>query len=1026
MADQEQGQKWNPVDEARQSYPALKDWSDARILNNLSDPTKFKSAFPQYAHLGDDVIKRNISALQESHLTANDENEGTYEMVAPHGGKIKIPYGKISDAATSGYKMSDTDRKRYLTDAAADKSLSDGKNLPEGVQVIGKNSAGQDIVGPVGTAPGTLLDNFTKSELGAVGGAVKGVLKFLNPNPNEEEIKRGETGTYDTIMRYPNRLVQPQVDMARQADEEAAAGNASAAAEHRIASVIPVVGPFAASLIDQTGAQIANRDYGGAAGTVVGNAMVAEAPGMAGKVVGKTASALRDATPIRSGVEALTRTGPRELKQLAEETHQKNLKVAQDHLEASQAAAEETRGKELDHGVSEKEANETAHAEHQEKVATVKAKNQKAVEAHNAEVAAAKAHNDAVIAKHEKAANRIKEENSAAEHALELRRNTEANLQKDTDQYYKKEDRVKEEVRKKANDAWKPWHDKMDNVLVPETELSEPIKKVTDVSPDARRALKQLIPDREDLEAGPTAQDAWMKQRDEMAEQKLGPGKDYRDASPMRQSEIDDEMRTKHGEMPQVSAIDLENPQGARIEQIHRARSIINRNVAKGVYEGQLHGEMMQVSKNLGEIIDRYTRENGAEGDLKAGNKATKEYHEAFGRERHVPKTGEEIRKQQANPEQFKEDDDQERLKAAAVHDPSLVKDFEAVKKQRDLLKKMKTEDELRKSLRQVPAPPTVGDFRNGYALKPEPEAPITTRRDAQGNLHQFKDGKWIPAPETGIRHQLEVEPAEPVLTVRGVDGQMQRLRDGKWEPIPSPRPKELNSPTPESVQLERPNRAEQPDRTPDQKADLAADRKQQVKEAADRLRARGIARSENALFYTVPSAIITAFLGHLGVGLAESLTAPVILLGSQALAKLMESPSVTRWISNVTPKDVAVWEKLPPEQQELFTENIKNIAQVAKAKGIPVSPALAKFASGVRLGVAVNSARKKKLTPKELLQQAHNNLQSGFYQSGFGGIPPNAGTRYKYTAVNNDGHSVSSNDGEKWVDTQTGAPIPQ
>jgi hypothetical protein len=63
MAEQ---QVWNPVPELKQKYPGLKDWTDEKIYNNLSDPNKFRSAFPQYANLGDDVIKRNIDRLKTS------------------------------------------------------------------------------------------------------------------------------------------------------------------------------------------------------------------------------------------------------------------------------------------------------------------------------------------------------------------------------------------------------------------------------------------------------------------------------------------------------------------------------------------------------------------------------------------------------------------------------------------------------------------------------------------------------------------------------------------------------------------------------------------------------------------------------------------------------------------------------------------------------------------------------------------------------------------------------------------------
>jgi len=38
-------EQWNPVPEMRQKYPNLKDWSDIRILDNLSDPKKFSQSF---------------------------------------------------------------------------------------------------------------------------------------------------------------------------------------------------------------------------------------------------------------------------------------------------------------------------------------------------------------------------------------------------------------------------------------------------------------------------------------------------------------------------------------------------------------------------------------------------------------------------------------------------------------------------------------------------------------------------------------------------------------------------------------------------------------------------------------------------------------------------------------------------------------------------------------------------------------------------------------------------------------------
>jgi len=76
------GEKWNPVPELRAKYPGLKEWSDERILESLSDPAKFRSAFPQYAALSDDVIKRNIAVLRAKATMDSSPANGPWEVVA--------------------------------------------------------------------------------------------------------------------------------------------------------------------------------------------------------------------------------------------------------------------------------------------------------------------------------------------------------------------------------------------------------------------------------------------------------------------------------------------------------------------------------------------------------------------------------------------------------------------------------------------------------------------------------------------------------------------------------------------------------------------------------------------------------------------------------------------------------------------------------------------------------------------------------------------------------------------------------
>src|ERR1700733_13670077 len=121
---------------AQEQAPAKFDMTDAVPISPEGSGTQAPAKFDM-----SDAVPVEASFAPEEGNT-----EGTYEMIGANGKPTKVPYSKIGDAAKAGYKMSSTDRKRYLTDAAADKNLNKDKNLPEGVRVAGKNSAGQDIV----------------------------------------------------------------------------------------------------------------------------------------------------------------------------------------------------------------------------------------------------------------------------------------------------------------------------------------------------------------------------------------------------------------------------------------------------------------------------------------------------------------------------------------------------------------------------------------------------------------------------------------------------------------------------------------------------------------------------------------------------------------------------------------------------------------------------------------------------------------------------------------------------------------
>jgi hypothetical protein len=62
MADGE----WNPVEALKAQYPQM-GMSDGQIMQTLQDPAKFRSAFPQYTDVTDDMIRTNMGKFAMRH-----------------------------------------------------------------------------------------------------------------------------------------------------------------------------------------------------------------------------------------------------------------------------------------------------------------------------------------------------------------------------------------------------------------------------------------------------------------------------------------------------------------------------------------------------------------------------------------------------------------------------------------------------------------------------------------------------------------------------------------------------------------------------------------------------------------------------------------------------------------------------------------------------------------------------------------------------------------------------------------------
>ena len=803
----------------------------------------------------------------------------------------------------------------------------------KGVRIVGRNAAGQAIFAPeeaekpAGGAASRFLSSAGQAFGGAVSGLYHGVVEGAQtPEEAATQQKAGRAGLL--ARRFVVEPVKQQAQQAASEFQQASAASpwyalhpSQAALEHRqkaiahtLAAALPGVGPWAAQVGEQLGTQVGKGDIAGALGTAAGNVALYEAPHVAKNVAGAGVAG------VRGAAEALTGTGPRGLRKLAESTVKANADAAekaaeankvaaQKHLEQTQEALHETAGREARYAGKVKTAEESARQEHADKVARVRESNARAHAKHAAEIERVRKENARVAEKHEAVSKRIAEENAAAEHTLELRRAEEAGLQQDTTNYYAKEDAVKAKAKAATNTAWKSWHDKIANVMIDGGEISEPLKKITAISPEVKRMVSQLTPDPED--APPESQYA----KDRAAIMKSqGYKEDYWSLSPAKRAEVD-KIAADNGFEPEP--IDFNPQAGAAIpaEQVHRAKSILGKNIYSGRYEGALEGEMKQLFKVLDQAETRASMKADALDDLKAGRAETQKYQKAFGRERHVPKTQDEIRKKEANPEQFNEENDRERLNAAQVYDPSLVKDYEKVQARREQLKKMPNEDQLRKGQKQLPAPPSVDDWRSGYRLQKEPEPP---------SMDDLRSG-----------YRLKSEPEPPAPAKETVE-EPERV-------APPERPTETV--------------AERKTISPE---DILAGRKEAIAAMVKSLREQGVRRTINALFYTTPGAILAKLLGRPGYAAMEIAMAPAILAGSHVLANLLDRPEVVSWISKVTPKDLALINDLPAEQKAIFTQKLGELVKDAQKRKLSVSRALTALVVG---GGATAS------TPKTLQQ---------------------------------------------------------
>lgn len=171
--------------------------------------------------------------------------------------------------------------------------------LPEGVAVVGRNTAGAAIYGPAGSpAPsGGAARRFLSSAVNAIKQPIAGAYHAFVDAPQTPEEMGTEAGGGRLALVTKRMLVDPHLAEARKAAAEAKQGNwlsrnptaeelrhRQLAAGHGLAAVTPLVGPATAQIAEQFATQAARGDIAGAAGTLAGNAAMYALPEGAGRI----------------------------------------------------------------------------------------------------------------------------------------------------------------------------------------------------------------------------------------------------------------------------------------------------------------------------------------------------------------------------------------------------------------------------------------------------------------------------------------------------------------------------------------------------------------------------------------------------------------------------------------------------------------------------------------------------------------------------------------------------------------------
>lgn len=505
---------------------------------------------------------------------------------------------------------------------------------------------------------------------------------------------------------------------------------------------------------------------------------------------------------------------------------------------------------------------------------------------HDAEVKAVKEHNARVAEKHKVASEKIEREREAAEHELELRRSEELNLHKSSEVLDQKIEGAKKTATARVNKAF----DGVRNATGGRKTPLAPVKAVVEVAkgqadPVSSPIFKSIINEGDEVSSkdGVLVVNGMYRPVFSGGKQVLFDDPNFADAYEAQYKEP----------APLVGG-------ETDFNRLQRWYTYLGDKIYNGGrLEAGTYNALNMTRDAIGDAMRSITDASGDVPDPNDPNKTVSvtslwdnarklntEKMEAFSDSPNEPPTVASKAQGKSTPKFVEEKLQAERLKkiAQAGNDPSIVDHAENIEKIKKRLKMTKDEEQLRARLPRPIPPPSLDHPEETYRLKREPEpftGKPTERDEPTGERKHDESGKTVWAED--------------------------KLKD-RIKPV-----------------------------------SISEDDASKIAKSADEFRKMGIRR---ALFAGLTGLAFSATTFLNGVGMEHSAlgglgAAGAVLMGSDWIANLLDRPDFVKWMSKVTPAKIEEFNKLPPEQKALFTEDMRKIADAARNKGIKVSPDL-------------------------------------------------------------------------------------